>query len=42
MTLGLLDVAIPSIPDDFSLHHVWPMMPLLYYIGLWRAKRRYQ
>ena len=40
MTLGLLDVAID--PDDWSPRHVWVMMPLLYYIGLWRAKRRYQ
>lgn len=42
MTLGLLDVAIALNPDDFSLRHVWAMMPLLYYAGLWRAKRRYQ
>ncbi len=42
MTLGLLDVAIPLNPDDWSLRHVWAMMPVLYYIGLWRAKRRYQ
>lgn len=40
MTLGLLDVAID--PDDWSPRHVWAVMPLLYYIGLWRAKRRYQ
>jgi hypothetical protein len=42
MTLGLLDVAIAVDPDDFSLRHLWAMMPLLYYAGLWRAKRRYQ
>jgi len=42
MTLGLLDVAIALNPNDFSPRHVWAMMPLLYYIGLWRAKRRYQ
>jgi hypothetical protein len=42
MTLGLLDVAITLPPDDFSLRHAWAMMPMLYYIGLWRAKRRYQ
>ena len=28
--------------DDFSLHGAWLMMPVLYYIGLWRAKSRYQ
>lgn len=42
MTLGLLDIAVPLNPDDFSLRHIWALMPLLYYIGLWRAKRRYQ
>ena len=41
-TLGLLDVAIELNPDDFSLRHTWLMMPMLYYIGLWRAQRRYQ
>lgn len=39
--LGLLDVAITLNPDDFSLRHTWLMMPMLYYIGLWRAQRRY-
>jgi len=42
MTLGLLDVAITLNPDDFSLRHIWAMLPLLYYVGLWRAKARYQ
>ena len=41
-TLGLLDVAITLNPDDFSLRNTWLMMPLLYYVGLLRAKRRYQ
>jgi hypothetical protein len=41
MTIGLLDVAITLPPNDFSLHQLWLMLPLLYYIGLWRAKRRY-
>jgi hypothetical protein len=41
MTLGLLDVAITLPPEDFSLRHTWLMLPMLYYIGLWRAKRRY-
>lgn len=40
-TLGLLDTAITLNPDDFSLRHVWLMMPMLYYMGLWRAQRRY-
>jgi hypothetical protein len=42
MTLGLLDIAIALPEDDFSLHGAWLMMPVLYYIGLWRAKSRYQ
>ncbi len=42
MTLGLLDGAVALNPNDWSLRNVWAMMPLLYYIGLWRAKRRYQ
>lgn len=41
MTVGLLDVAVRLNPDDFSLHHTWLMLPMLYYVGLWRAKRRY-
>lgn len=42
MTVGLLDLAIALNPDDFSARHTWAMLPLLYYIGLWRARRRYQ
>ena len=41
-TLGLLDVAVTLDPDDFSLRNTWLMMPMLYYVGLWLAKRRYQ
>jgi hypothetical protein len=40
-TLGLLDTAITLNRADFSLRHVWLMMPMLYYLGLWRAQRRY-
>jgi hypothetical protein len=42
MALGLLDIAITLNPDDFSVRQLWFMLPLMYYIGLWRAKRRYQ
>ena len=42
MTLGLLDLATPLNPDDWSMRHVWAIMPALYYMGLWGAKRRYQ
>jgi hypothetical protein len=41
MTLGLLDLAVPLDIEAFSGHHVWLMMPVLYYAGLWRAKQRY-
>ena len=40
-TMGLLDVAVPMTQTDFSLRHLWLMMPMLYYIGLWLAQRRY-
>ena len=40
-TMGLLDVAVPLNPSDSSLRHLWLMMPMLYYIGLWLAQRRY-
>ena len=42
MTLGLLDLAVDLSPQIVSLHRLWLMLPLLYYIGLWRAKRRYE
>ena len=42
MTLGLLDLARPLNPDDWSPRHVWAMMPALYFLGLARARRRYQ
>lgn len=42
MTLGLLELAIPLNPDDWSYRHVWAVMPALYYAGLWRAKRKYE
>jgi len=42
MTLGLLELAVPLNPDDWSYRHLWAMMPALYYAGLWRAKRKYQ
>ena len=42
MTIGLLDLAITLPPEDFSLHHIWTFLPIAYYGGLWRAKRRYE
>jgi hypothetical protein len=42
MTIGLLDLAMSLNPGAWSLHQVWLIMPLFYYAGLWRAKKRYQ
>jgi len=42
MTLGLMELAMPLNKDDWSYRHVWAIMPTLYFLGLWRAKRRYQ
>jgi hypothetical protein len=42
MTLGLLELAVPLNPDDWSYRHVWALLPALYFFGLWRARRRYQ
>lgn len=42
MAIGLLDVAVTLNPDTFNLRHTWLMLPMLYYVGLWRAQRRYQ
>ena len=41
-TMGLLDIAVPLNPNEFSLRHMWLMMPFLYYVGLWLAQRRYR
>jgi hypothetical protein len=41
MTIGLLDIAVTLNRDDFSLHHIWLFLPVLYYVGLWRARRQY-
>jgi hypothetical protein len=42
MTLGLLELAVPLNPDDWSYRHVWALLPSLYFLGLSRARRRYQ
>ena len=42
LTLGLLEIAVPLPPEDFSYRHVWAMLPVLYFIGLIVARRRYQ
>jgi hypothetical protein len=42
MLLGLLELAIPLSPDDWSYRHTWSYLPLFYFIGLAIASRRYQ
>ena len=42
MTLGLLEIAIGLNRDHWSYRHVWPMLFILYFAGLARAKRRYE
>lgn len=42
MTLGLLELAIPLSPQDWSYRHVWAFLPLFYFLGLLIARRRYQ
>jgi hypothetical protein len=41
MTLGLLQLAIPLSPDDWSYRHIWPFLYVFYLVGLTRARRRY-
>ncbi len=41
MSLGLMELAVPLDPADWSLRHVWAMLPLLYLSGLALARRRY-
>jgi hypothetical protein len=42
MLLGLLELAIPLSPEDWSYRHTWSYLPLFYFIGLTIASRRYQ
>jgi cobalamin synthase len=41
MTLGLLQIAVPLPPDDWSYRHIWPLLYVFYLVGLTRARRRY-
>jgi hypothetical protein len=41
MTLGLLQVAVPLSPDNWSYRHIWPFIYVFYLLGLARARRRY-
>ncbi|HSA92960.1 MAG TPA: hypothetical protein VLE48_08115 [Terriglobales bacterium] len=42
MTLGLLQRVITLPPEDWGYRHVWPLVALLYFVGLFIARRRYQ
>ncbi len=42
MTLGLLELAVPLSPDDWSYRHVWAFLPIFYLLGLTLAHRRYR
>jgi hypothetical protein len=42
MLLGLLELAIPLLPEDWSYRHTWSYLPLFYFIGLALAWRRYR
>lgn len=42
MMLGLLELSMPLSPQDWSYRHTWSYLPLLYFIGLAIASRRYQ
>jgi hypothetical protein len=42
MTLGLVQIAVPLSPDDWSYRHLWPLLFLFYLAGLVLARRRYQ
>jgi hypothetical protein len=41
MTLGLLQIAVPLPPDDWSYRHIWPLVYVFYLLGLTWARRRY-
>ena len=41
MTLGLLQIAIPLPPEDWSYRHIWPLLYVFYLVGLTNARRRY-
>lgn len=42
MGLGLLELAVPLSKGDWSYRHIWSFLPLLYFVGLAVAWRRYR
>ena len=41
MTLGLMQIAVPLSPDNWSYRHTWPVIYVFYFVGLMAARRRY-
>ena len=41
MTLGLLEIAVPLPPEDWSYRHIWPFIYVFYLFGLVKARKRY-
>ena len=41
MTLGLLQIAVPLPPEDWSYRHIWPLLYVFYLLGLTRARKKY-
>ena len=42
LTLGLLEKAVKLPAEDLSYRHLWALMPIFYYLGLWIARRKYR
>ena len=42
MLLGLLQIAVPLPPEDWSYRHIWPFLFVFYIVGIQRARRRYE
>jgi hypothetical protein len=41
LTLGLLQIAVPLPPEDWSYRHIFPLLYVFYMVGLMRARRQY-
>jgi hypothetical protein len=42
VTLGFLQLAIDLPAEDWSYRHVWPLLPVFYFVGLHVAWRHYK
>ncbi|MDX2282796.1 MAG: hypothetical protein NW241_01480 [Bacteroidia bacterium] len=42
MILGLADLVLPLDPENWSYRHLVPVFAVLYFIGLFISRRRYQ